>query len=440
MKFKTFKEFLSEKGHNEEAYKALEVAQKAELRKNYESYSQEEIAKAISEKQDKAQIQVMIDKSLEGLSELATKTQLEDLTSKLEAQGLAIAGLKNKGVMNIETVTKQVNNFIESNFDKIQQIKSSGQGVISLNIKAPETITTGSSTLPASVPNLQGVQVAPPTNVNLRTDTILGLTSNISTNQASYAYTETVPKDGDFTFLGEGEIKPQVDFTIRTEYAKPLKTAAWIKLTDESIRDIPQMQSIANDFLRKKHDRKKSKGILTGDGQGQNPKGAITHGRLFASGTMANKVASPNFMDAVNACITDIYTTHNYEDEMNYIANTVLVNPVDFFVNLVSAKDGDGKPLYPTASLFNQVVIGGAVIMPEEDIESGKIFVADMTKYNTTNYVPYSVQIGYVNDDFIKNQFVILGESRFHAFVKRLDEQAFIYDDIATIKTAIAEA
>jgi hypothetical protein len=41
---------------------------------------------------------------------------------------------------------------------------------------------------------------------------------------------------------------------------------------------------------------------------------------------------------------------------------------------------------------------------------------------------------------FIKNQFVILGESRFHAFVKKLDEQAFIYDTIATIKSAITKA
>ena len=75
--------------------------------------------------------------------------------------------------------------------------------------------------------------------------------------------------------------------------------------------------------------------------------------------------------------------------------------------------------------------------MPHEDIATGKIFVADLSKYNTTNYVGYNVKIGWVNDDFIKNQFVILGESRFHAFVKKLDEQAFIYDDIATIKTAI---
>ena len=42
-----------------------------------------------------------------------------------------------------------------------------------------------------------------------------------------------------------------------------------------------------------------------------------------------------------------------------------------------------------------------------------------------------------LNDDFIKNRFVILGESRFHAFVKELDKQAFIYDDIDAIKQAI---
>ena len=107
--------------------------------------------------------------------------------------------------------------------------------------------------------------------------------------------------------------------------------------------------------------------------------------------------------------------------------------------NLVSAKTADGVPLYPTASLFNQVVIGGNLIIPEESIPTGKVFIADMSKYNTTDYEGYNVTIGWVNDDFIKNQFVILGESRMHAFVKKLDEQAFIYDDIATIKTAITK-
>lgn len=261
--------------------------------------------------------------------------------------------------------------------------------------------------------------------------------TTLETSLASYPYTETVPKDGDYAFLAEAATKPQIDFKIETRFANPVKLAAWIKLTEEAVTDIVGLQSIATDFLFKKHNRKKAKGILNGDGISPNPKGATTYGRAFSAGALANTVTAPNIMDVINAAVTDIFTTHNYEDEMNYMPNMAMVNPVDFFVNFVAAKDGFGHPLYPTAGLFNMVVIGGVMIMPDEDITVGKVFVADLTKYNVTNYVPYSVRIGWVNDDFIKNQFVILGESRFHAFVKRLDQQAFIYDDIATIKTAI---
>ena len=144
-------------------------------------------------------------------------------------------------------------------------------------------------------------------------------------------------------------------------------------------------------------------------------------------------------MDIINAGIIKIATTHNYVDEEPYLANLVLLNPIDFFINYTSAKDGEGRPLYPMASVMNQVVIGGVTIKPEESIPAGKIFIGDMSKYNITDYLGYTVKIGWVNDDFIRNQFVILGESRFHAFVKHLDEKAFIYDNIATIKTAITK-
>jgi ribonucleoside-diphosphate reductase alpha chain len=115
-------------------------------------------------------------------------------------------------------------------------------------------------------------------------------------------------------------------------------------------------------------------------------------------------------MDAINACVTKIYSTTNFADEMPYMANVALMNPIDFFVQFVSAKDGEGRALYPTASLFNQVVIGGVLIIPEQSIAVGNVLVADMSRMNVSNYKPYTVKIGYVNDDFIKNQFVILGK------------------------------
>lgn len=342
---------------------------------------------------------------------------------------------ENRNLSTSVSLKSELAKFIKDNHEDIKKIHDSKNGV--LTFKVPETVTTSTGTN-VSPPSITGVQQAPLGNVNLREFSVDQLTTSVNTSLSAYPYSDVLPKDGDYSFLAEGELKPQVDLTWETNYAKPVKAAAWIRLTDESVKDVSGLQSIANDLLRKKHDIKKSKGILFGDGVSPNPKGATTYGRTFVAGSMATSITNPNFMDVVNACITDISTTHNYVDEMPYMPNLVMINPIDFYKELVAAKDDNGLPLYPSASLFSTVSLGGVTIIPEESIPSGKVFVCDMTKYNTTNYVPYNIQIGWVNDDFIKNQFVILAESRFHAFVRKLDEQAFIYDDITTIRTAIA--
>ena len=425
-----FKKFLASKNISEADF-ATKTAQ--EMGALYNEFYQKEL----ENKAEKADIP-NIEESLKGYLKEdaieALKTQLTEMQESVNQMKDQTNGIP------LETIEKQVAEFVEKNYEKIKTMQSSGQGFVEFQVKAVGNMTTGSASYPVAAPALSGPQQAPAQNVNLRTDSVWNMTSNLNTSLAAYPYTETVPKDGDYTFVAEGVAKPQIDFKIETRYASPVKLAAWVKLTEESVQDIAGLQSIATDYLRKKHDRKRAKSILTGDGIAPNPKGATKYGRAFVAGDMALAVTNPNFMDVINAAITDIYITHNYEDEMNYMANIVLVNPVDFFLNLVSAKDANGIPLYPTASLYNQVTIGGATIMPDEDIPAGKIFVADMSKYNTTNYMSYTVKIGWVNDDFIKNQFVILGESRFHAFVKKLDEQAFLYDDIDTIKTAITAA
>lgn len=390
------------------------------------NYEKEVRAKEINEATEtvKTELKAELDKVV-----LANK-ELMDQINQLKEQ--------SNGVQIMKSEREQLKDALLEKHNEIKDVLAKGSGVVEITLKAVANITTASG-VNTSPPAITGTQQAPLSNVNLRDMDFAQLTSNINTSLAAYPYTEAKPKDGDYTFLAEGGTKPQIDFSWETNYAKPVKTAAWVRLTEEAVQDVAGLESVANDFLRKKHNIAKSKGILFGDGIAPNPKGATVYGRVFSAGALALAVETPNFMDVVNACITDIATTHNYQDEMPYMANLVMVNPNDFFINLVSAKDANGLPLFPTASLFNTVVIGGVTIVPEETIPAGKIFVADMTKYNTTNYMPYTVKIGWVNDDFIKNQFVILGESRFHAFVKKLDEQAFIYDDISTIKTAITK-
>jgi len=410
--------FIYKKTEELEKMSATELDQyKTEL----EAHKDEQLKQNISET-----VKAEIKEANEALkSFLAT-----EITAQLAEQ------TTNGGVS--DSIEVQLTKALVENHEAIKNIAKNGSGVVEITLKAVADITTANG-VNTSPPAITGTQQAPLSNVNYRNLDVTGLTTNVNTSLAAYPYTEAKPKDGDYSFLAEGAAKPQVDFNWETNYAKPVKAAAWVRLTDESVQDVAGLESVARDLLFKKHNIKKAKGILFGDGVSPNPKGATTYGRVFSAGALALAVDTPNFMDVVNACITDIATTHNFTDEMPYMANLVMVNPNDFFIQLVSAKDLNGLPLYPSASLFNTVVIGGVTIIPEESIPAGKIFVADMSQYNTTNYLPYTVKIGYVNDDFIKNQFVILGESRFHAFVKKLDEQAFIYDDIATIQTAITK-
>ena len=438
-KFMTFALFLAYKTIEQGAFDEMTPEQKLVLFQEH-SDGQEAHIKALIE-EGKTSVED-IAKMKEDFAVIAQREN-KALTDAVSKQGLAITKMldqmKGSGVELSMSVKSQIGKFLNDNKDELVRIKNAGHGHVEMTVKVPTDISTISASNPDGIPELVGVQIAPPSNVNLRGTIIDPLINLFPTSQAVYTYTETLPKDGDFNFIGEGLIKPQMDFKVETRYAQPVKIAGYEILTEESVQDIPNLQAIATNFLRAKHDLKRQNGLLFGDGIGENPKGATTYGRLFVAGGMALNVVSPNFMDVVNACITDIYTTHNYQDEMPYMANIAMVNPIDFYVYLVSAKDLNGLPLYPMASLMNRVVIGGVTIVPFEDIPVGKIFVADMSKFNVTNYIGYTVRIGWINDQFITNKFTMVGESRFHAYVKKLDEQAFIYDDIATIQTAITK-
>ena len=440
LKFMTFALFIENKGISNEVFEGKSAEEKLALLKEH-GKGQEAYIKSIEEdvnsKISKEELEQM-KKDLQTTNARENKA----LTEAVSKQGLAITKLldnmKGAGTQMSNTVTSQIKSFISDNVEKLKEIKRAGHGLIEMTVKAGAgDMTTDSATNPDGIPELAGVQMAPPSNVNLRGAIIDSLVNTFSTGMSVYPYTETTPKDGNFEFVDEGRVKPPIDFKVETRYAEPCKIAAYEIMTEESVQDIPSLQSIATNFLKAKHDIYRQRALLFGTGIAPECKGATLYGRTFVAGGMALGVTNPNFMDVVNACITDIYTTHNYQDEMNYMANIVMVNPIDFYLELVSAKDLNGLPLYPMASLMNRVVIGGVVIVPMEEIPVGKIFVSDMSKYNVSNYVGYTVRIGWINDQFITNKFTMVGESRFHAFVKKLDEQAFIYDDIATIKLAI---
>ena len=371
----------------------------------------------------------------------ASKEEIATITASIKAQGEAlddfIDSQKSKVVKN---VMGQFGDFLTQNKDVLNDIANNKSGEIKFTPKVVTDITTGSGadidTPPLDVSTNLG-------SFNFRNDNdLMNLATMSNTSSPSFAYTELTPKEGGYEFVLEGAAKPQTDFKWENRYETPVKAAAYEILTEESVTDYARLMSVAREYLVKTHDLFKTSEMYFADGTGGKPTGATVYGRTFVSTNMVDifPLNGSNFMDVVNAIITDIYRTQSYADEAHYQPSIVLINPIDFFVQLVGAKDGDGLPLYPQAGLFNEVRIGGVRIKPWIKIPVGKIFVADMSKYHLVNYVPFSIRVGWINDQLITNKFTMVGESRYFQYVKNLDQAAFVYDDIATVQAAITAA
>lgn len=373
----------------------------------------------------------------------ASKVEILAITKSIQEQGEALDDfIESQKQKIVKGILGQFGDFLTANKDKLAEIKANRSGEIEftpkdMTEKAVGDITTGSGTdidtPPLDVSTTLG-------SFNFRNDNVLlSLATTSSTSSPSFNYTEMTPKEGGYAFVAEGASKPQTDFKWENRYESPRKVAAYEILTEESVTDYTRLMSVAREYLLKTHDLKKVDAVYFGDGTGENPTGATVVGRTFVATGMTNVFATgtSTFMDVVNACVTDVYRTQGFTDEAHYQPNIALINPIDFFTKLVGAKDGNGLPLYPQASLFNQVTIGGVMIKPWIKIPLDKLFVADMKKYNIANYVPFSIRVGWINDQLITNKFTMVGESRFFTYVKNLDQAAFIYDDIATIQAAI---
>ena len=350
------------------------------------------------------------------------------LNEALKAQGEQLAKLLRNDKQLEETLGKQIDEFFDKNKEQIKQAFKSGKVIEFKSGDVNKTITTQSGGYSGVAPNGIGFN---PVNFHLANyDYIYELVSVFETNQANLPYTEMIPGDEDYEEVAEGATKSEIKFTWNTEYSKYIKIAAWVRLTEEVVKDVKRLKSLAKEYLYKKHNIKKARAILDY---------AIAQANTFVAGDLAQTITDPTFFDVINASAMSIMLKENYHDDDEAYANVILVNPVDFLAEIVSAKKNNGDPMFPSATIYNRLNIGGMLVVPHKNIMKGEIFVADMSLVNVGNYEGYGVRIGWINDDFIKNQFVMLGESKFHRYIKNQDNKAFMKDVVAVIKQAITK-
>lgn len=433
--------------------------------KGFDETQQGELEKLFSAAGDKHKsvVEAEIKKALVGVATEATITKaLKD--AGIEDGGIAkiVKGLEEQGAllrkMQLEGVEGKAGDWKENiskafNDEKKQQAIldtfKAGAGKVDIiggahefankvvgNITTANVTTTSGGNALLDLINADDLQ-----GMNLRDPWIEPYASVSRTAKPVYTYADFIPGDGDAAFLAESASKSQIDLDVAVKTVSPKKVAAYEIMSEEALTDIPRMDSEAKMLILKRVLLKRQDRILFGTGAGDDPNGVVGQARAFnAASWTGDKVTDVNLYDVIVALANQIYTTYNYTDEASFYPNLAVIHP-SVLAAMKLKKNEFGMYLFPQFQLVGangqSINVDGITILPKRDIPAAKIMIGDFSKLRIINYIDYSLRMGFINDQFIKNLFTMLGESRFYTVIKELDRNAFIYDDIQDVVDGI---
>jgi HK97 family phage major capsid protein len=373
-------------------------------------------------------------KDITGLLE---KKTFDEKIKEFEEELVKVKGLMEKGengkpkFKSIEQqIEEQLKDFIlDEKGRKVVDLKSACQKSPGSKKTIELVLDHKAITSTGVAPHL-GLSIDPNIDVEPRAETFIRKYSNVTRiNTRSLVIAEFVPGLGDADWVPEGGLKPAMNATLQERTITVGKVALTVKLTEETLVDLPQLVSEVKTELIYRIGFAEEHGILEGTGTGGEIAGVLpTVPGYVLTGLV---VEVPNKFDAIVACYTQIVST----SKSAYRPNLVFMNPIDY-ADMQLTKDVNGQYLRPFRS--GDELIQGLKVETSTAVTQGSLFIGDFNYLNIRDYIMFSITFGWENDDFTKNLVTMIGEKRLMAYIKRQYHTAFVYDTFANVITAIS--
>jgi HK97 family phage major capsid protein len=235
--------------------------------------------------------------------------------------------------------------------------------------------------------------------------------------------------------VAEGAAKPSSDVTFEQKTDNVKKIAVWMPVTDEALDDIPQLYSYIQELLRYDLKLKEEGQILKGDGQGNNLNGIMTQASAFNT---ALGQAGDTAIDTVRRAIYQV------RKQSKRGADAIVMTDLDW-MNIELLKDADSRYLFANLQGMVTPVLWGRPVVVSDSMDegvpaaggtaaTGGEFVVGSFAQGARLYdrMAFTVKVGWINDDFVKNQRVLLVEERLGLAVRR--PYAFVKGRFAAAK------
>jgi hypothetical protein len=219
------------------------------------------------------------------------------------------------------------------------------------------------------------------------------------------------------------------------------RTSSAVKITDsipvskESLNDVEFIKSELDRLLNINMALKEDQQLYAGTGVAPELKGI----NVYAGSVQATLEAAPYVDQFTQVSIYDLIAVLRVviatSKQSKYMPNVVLMNPVDI-LKFKLKKASDGHYVLPPFIAANGMLIDGVTVVETNQVATDTLTIGDF-RYGTL-YVAQGleIEIGLVNDQFVKDAATIKASKRELLLVRNVDADAF--GKLTSITRAIA--
>lgn len=345
------------------------------------------------------------------------KAQIETQKGEIERIIEQVQILEEKGVKlrNQNPEKKSFIDFVKGN-DKYQALSQKSQNCAEIEVTksdmasmAETKVTSSGLVAPQYDPVIQG---APRQNLLIR-----DLIPTTPVTGQSFTYFKELLHTLGAGMVAEGAAKPTSNVTFEQVTDIVKKIAVWMPVTDEALDDVPQLYSYIQELLRYDLELKREGQLLKGDGTGNNLNGIMTQATVFDP---ALSKATDTAIDTVRRAI------YQARKQSKLAADAVVMSDLDW-MNIELQKDGENRYLFANLQGLVTPVLWGRPIVASDSMDEGDgsttggEFLTGSFQQGARIYdrMGFTIKVGMINDDFIKNQRAILVEERLGLAVRK---------------------
>lgn len=307
--------------------------------------------------------------------------------------------------------------------------KTASGGTHKISLKTAGVI--GSSNFGTGV--LQGLRMAEIERIDRDPFFILGLINIINGGVGSdpFSWVEMQDKEGAPAPTAENTDKPYKDYNWVENKVTAETIAAVVPINKQAVKKMAMIENMIRTELISELQLVLQEQILRGDGSTPNLKGITEYAADFAAGGLASSIVAPQEKDVLRAVVAQIYRNHG-------IATGLLIHP-DKAAIMDLTKGTDGHyVLAPFVSADGQT-ISGARVYQDFGIASGSFMGGAFNKSMLNIVEDITIEIGWINDQFLKNQFSLRAEIMCAHGVKAQHANKFVTGDFETAINALSK-